>query len=88
MHTHSLFWHTIHYLPLIFIAASVIISVVLKKFTNLKKHLSVFASMGVSAHLFDSGFEFHNSAEPCFLYVSVLVYIAATSFKTLFVTNK
>lgn len=81
--SHSLFWHTIHYLPMILTVAAFAVALFKGKLNEYKKYLAAFSAFGFSAHLLDSGFEFH-AMEPCFFYAGVLVAIAATEVKTFF----
>lgn len=84
--THSLFWHTIHYLPLIMIVAAFVASFFSAKLASVaKKYITAFAVFGFSAHLVDSGFEFGHAFEPCYAYIAVLVGVTAASVKQAFV---
>ncbi len=78
---HSIFWHTIHYLPMILTISAILIAVFSGKFSEYKKYIASFATFGIASHLMDSGFEFH-SFEPCFFYVGVLAFIAVSSIRS------
>ncbi len=86
MHTHSLFWHAIHYLPLILIITAFVASFFSAKLAAVaKKYISAFAVVGFSAHLIDSGVEFKHAFEPCYAYIAVMLGVTATSVKRAFV---